>query len=391
MLTDAVLLRIEYAWNRDNTVATRTEYDYTTGTLHTAVVTFTYDRRHRLIGESRVLDGTQTVYNLAYAYDQLGNRTTKTDYTSGRPAVTVYDYDTNHNPDDMQWPTRNNRLLLYQEHDPNGRLQRTVRYTYYQNGHVADITVKDEYLGVGDPNDYLWSHQVNLVYSPNQQLYLALWQSWTPPDPDDPNSLPGWQDTPAQGWEFRYDGSGRQRYLARPWSAAFVEGAGVCWTQEPNAVWTDYLGSLPYGDYNVDPNRTPAVIEQQRYLLGDGIEAEQTLDGDTDPLRYLHGDLISSTMLLTDESGQPVSWGGVGVPPAVPYTAFGEPITPGGVGQPPPAAATRYQYAGGYGYESGLITLYGVNPNLPPITLQHVGERWYQPGHRPLRAAGSDW
>ena len=26
-----------------------------------------------------------------------------------------------------------------------------------------------------------------------------------------------------------------------------------------------------------------------------------------------------------------------------------------------------------------LLVLYGANPNLPPITLQHVGARWYQP------------
>jgi hypothetical protein len=64
----------------------------------------------------------------------------------------------------------------------------------------------------------------------------------------------------------------------------------------------------------------------------------------------------------------------------------------------------RYQYAGAWGYETGgypgqgagggggggepdlgfgdeghLLCLYGVNPNLPPITLQHVGFRWYDP------------
>jgi RHS repeat-associated protein len=74
----------------------------------------------------------------------------------------------------------------------------------------------------------------------------------------------------------------------------------------------------------------------------------------------------------------------------VAYTAFGDPVTPdgqggwrvgfppgsGGVGEP---LGTRYQYDGGWGYESGLISLFGEDETLPPVTLQHVGWRWYQP------------
>ncbi|MBU0639553.1 MAG: RHS repeat-associated core domain-containing protein, partial [Planctomycetes bacterium] len=44
-----------------------------------------------------------------------------------------------------------------------------------------------------------------------------------------------------------------------------------------------------------------------------------------------------------------------------------------------PADTTRYGYAGSYGYESGLLTLACPDPSLPPITLQHVGARWYEP------------
>jgi hypothetical protein len=32
-----------------------------------------------------------------------------------------------------------------------GQLERTVRYRYFGTGHVANISVKDEYRGVGDP------------------------------------------------------------------------------------------------------------------------------------------------------------------------------------------------------------------------------------------------
>jgi len=92
--------------------------------------------------------------------------------------------------------------------------------------------------------------------------------------------------------------------------------------------------------------------------------------------------LTRSTMMTTDTSATVVS--------RVAYTAFGDPVTPdgqggwrvgfppgsGGVGEP---LGTRYQYDGGWGYESGLISLFGEDETLPPVTLQHVGWRWYQP------------
>jgi RHS repeat-associated protein len=69
------------------------------------------------------------------------------------------------------------------------------------------------------------------------------------------------------------------------------------------------------------------------------------------------------------------------------YSAFGEILTAGGSpGGSAPAGFPRYQYAGAYGYETGgfaddahLLSLAGTNPHLPPITLQHVGARWYDP------------
>jgi RHS repeat-associated protein len=97
--------------------------------------------------------------------------------------------------------------------------------------------------------------------------------------------------------------------------------------------------------------------------------------GSVSATAYWHEDLIGSTTLTTDETG------GAGILPAdLSYSAFGELLTASGApGGFPPAGAPRYQYAGAWGYESGLLSLQGANPALPPITLQHLGHRWYQP------------
>ena len=141
------------------------------------------------------------------------------------------------------------------------------------------------------------------------------------------------------------------------------------WSSVGPEHWTDYDRAMPYGDFDVtlDPNDAPVESEQMRYLEGFGLPAQQTVS--TSATEYLHGDLIRSTMLTTGQGGTAVS--------AVSYTAFGEAIGT--------AADTRYQYAGGWGYETagfgddpGLLVLNGAE-GTAPITLQHVGFRWYQP------------
>ena len=128
-------------------------------------------------------------------------------------------------------------------------------------------------------------------------------------------------------------------------------------------MWTDYDGVMPYDDYTVSGG---AAVVQTSYL---GTTAQ--LDRSSEAIRYFHADLIASTFLTTDANGDAVS--------TLTYTAFGEPISEGGVGVPPANFGTRYQYAAGWGYESGLLTLQGMDTSLAPLTLQHVGHRWYQP------------
>jgi hypothetical protein len=398
----SLLLWIKYVWNTDNTVATRTEIDYTVSPAMTAVVTFGYDGRKRLISETRVVDPNVVVCALAYTYDQLGNRKTKQDYMpAGRLTEYVYDTDPNvwadpnHFGLDPQYQTRNNRLLLYREYDPNAaggsRLVRTVRYTYYVTGHVSNITIKDEDPNGGgsptDPNNpYNWYRDLALYYTINDELYRAVWDTWRVWPPT--GELIDYTALTAR--DFVCD-SPRELVAVQDlvWGTDYFTGTG--WVPASPERRTDYVGEQPYQDYTTwatwdDPNSlwTVETAETRRHLG----PAEQPLDPN-DPnaplgTQWRHGDLIASTMLETDEAGEPI-YPGTATSAVLGYTAFGEPVFD------PNTVATRYQYAGGWGYHTGLaandpnvppndlLGLRGVNPSLPAITLLHVGARWYDP------------
>ena len=309
-----------------------------------------------------MVDSTTTVYDITYEYDELGNRMEKLDDVAD--IKTCYVYDTNWNPDsgengewdsglcfepdDPEYDTRNNRLLEYREYEDDGQggwdELRRVRYVYYETGHVANITIKD----VGDDFYY----DLALYYTSDGKLWRVLWDKW---------KVSGEQITnygTIKARELYYDGP-RQRYLVRE-----VDPDDWTVTEDP-WLWTDYNGVWPHGDFGLTFDEgDPVTDETMRYLASAGVQAQQTLDGQDDPEAYLHGDLIDSTMLTTDENGD--------ADQMLSYTAFGEAI--GAV----PSGFPRYQYAGGWGYESDLITLDGAS-GTTPITLQHVGWRWYQP------------
>ncbi len=363
-----LLYQIDYVWRLDNTLDTRTEKDWTGQSVQIATIEFEYDTRHRLTRETRTLAGEppQTVYDIQYDYDQLGNRTVKIENTADR--ITYYEYDTDYDdPNDPNYPlypTRNNRLLKYEVFEDEVRTRR-VWYVYYDTGHVSNIIVKDE----GEGDDYDWYRGLSFTYwgLGHSQVGLALWEKW----PEEYGPFPG-ELTPEQGYdklalrEFRYHPNPRGRFMTRDLDP---DDQAWEWSTVAAEHWTDYDIPMPYGDFDVtlDPNDAPVETEQMRYLEGFGLPAQQTAS--TGATQYLHGDLIRSTMLTTGQGGTAVS--------AVSYTAFGEVI-----GTPP---ATRYQYAGGWGYETGgfgddpgLLVLEGA-PGTAPIILQHVGHRWYDP------------
>ncbi len=121
------------------------------------------------------------MYDIAYTYDQVGNRLTRADAVSGRE--TNYFYDSSSNPahvmGDPVFITANNRLVRYEEFDPawagGASPVRVVRYYYYQTGDVANIIVKDEGVPpVEDPERYAWHRSLACYYTTSGQLWQVL-------------------------------------------------------------------------------------------------------------------------------------------------------------------------------------------------------------------------
>jgi RHS repeat-associated protein len=344
-------LKIEYDWTINNLVERRTE------TVGSDIweVDFAYDNRNRLTRETRTKTSAEpdvVEYDIEYEYDQLGNRTVRTDNVAERE--TFYNYDVDVDPNQLTYATHHNRLLSYEVYDtsgPSSDLLRTVKYTYYDTGQASNITVFDEQQ-TPDPNAHIWHHDVALHYYTHGPLKLAVWGKWQ----EDENGPIDSTYQVIKAREFRWE-CGRARYMYA--DIATPQNDSQYWTLDGDPAWTDYEGDTPYADSTIDPS-TYALTPVNRFF---GLAGEKdTSSGDES---YRQADLIGSTMATTDDTGS------IGVSP-VSYTAFGEPI--GDFSGMP-----RYQYAGAWGYESGLIEIEGADSNLEPIKLQHLGWRWYQP------------
>ena len=242
-----------------------------------------------------------------------------------------------------------------------------MSYVYLQTDDVSNIIIKDE-NSAGEPNDANWNYELAFYYLRSKQLDFVLWGRWKL---DAEDEVVYQAD---RAMQFRFD-SARGRWLAAgldpPTTLATESYPNSGWALAGDMLFTDYLGDLPYNDGVLDQS-TYAHSDATRYL---GLAAERDISSGAET--YYHGDLIDSTVLTTDAAADSDV--------RVAYTAFGEILTtgdPGEAGAPggsAPEGAPRYQYAGGYGYESGLLALQGADTTLPPITLQHLGHRWYQP------------
>ncbi|MFN0135725.1 MAG: RHS repeat-associated core domain-containing protein [Phycisphaerae bacterium] len=396
----AILHKTVYAWNFDNTIASRTETDNVAATV--ATVAFTYDNRQRLTREIRTV-AASTIYDYLYTYDQLGNRKTKREYRASAPIgyqnlFTKYTYDTDRSLADaanQPFPTRNNRLEKYdvfQGTTETGPRLRTVRYLYYKTGDVCNITVKDDYIaGITPGAAAAYDLYYDLAFFNDKvgKVRMVLAGTFRDDDALGSGALPyDYQRLWAR--EFMYDNP-RQRYLAREVDVQTFAPRGddpaTPGTNESLWQWTDYAGNAPYLDSDLAwvGNEDPlAITEKRSYGPGGWQDLNDPASGATTvtATRYAHGDLVGSTVLTTDGCSTAAPGCAAGTPIATAaYTAFGELVGGAGSGN----LDTRYRYVGGHGYEADVLygahaPLNGPNTNLSAITLLHVGARWYDPG-----------
>ena len=105
-----------------------------------ATVSFTYDDRGRLIHEERMVSsGPSPEYDLAYAYDQAGNRLMKIDAINELETAYVYDID-----DPEAFASGNNMLEYTTVWDVGGQSSVLVSTMWYYYG--------DDALGQSDRN-----------------------------------------------------------------------------------------------------------------------------------------------------------------------------------------------------------------------------------------------
>jgi RHS repeat-associated protein len=347
-LDTTVLLAIDYDWTPDGLV----ESIATTDGSESYTVDFEYDKRGRLITE-KIDDGpTQRRYHLTYTYDQLGNRLTKTDVAADPDVITTYHYDTDDDPP-FDYETRNNRLMYY-EVEQDSTLLETTWFAYDGVGQIKRIV--RNYPESTEPDLY---YVTLLQYTGGQLVWLVREFTCEKDGSDEPINI-----TAVAGWQYRYDGDPRARYLVRAIDPETMEELGE--NPGDGSVWHDYAGAAIRNDLHIDDQGAVTVL--RAYTQGLGLIESTDVVGDERV--WYHGDMLGTTRLMTDEAGA--------ADHRLRFTAFGEPLPLGGYGDPPgapPQLSTRYGFAGSWGYQHDALT----SGTDAPADLLHVGYRWYNP------------
>jgi YD repeat-containing protein len=238
-----VLLELDYSWTPDGLV----ESIATTDGTESYTVDFEYDKRGRLITE-KIDDGpAQRRYHLTYTYDQLGNRLTKTDVAADPDVVTTYHYDTDDDPP-FNYQTRNNRLMYY-EVEQDATLLETTWFAYDGVGQIKRIV--RNYPESTEPDLY---YVTLLQYTGGQLVWLVREFTCKRNESTDvPIEI-----TPVAGWQYRYDGDPRARYLARAIDPATMEELGE--NPGDGSTWHDYAGAAIRNDLHIDDEGAVTVL-----------------------------------------------------------------------------------------------------------------------------------
>jgi RHS repeat-associated protein len=339
------LMRLEYIYDDRGLVTNIDEYE---GGSKVADVDFTYDSRGRLRSEVRNHTGDPSrSYDLAYEYDQAGNRTKKTkkvDLLSD--LVTTYHYDY----EDSNWQSDYNQLMWSETCQTSGGMfgrmgpmgpgggggggpclpvSRTYYYYYNDEGNVVNVFTQNLAPSGGEKP---YSTTVLSYAKNNRTVTFAIGEEWT----DETDYEVVW------GREYRYD-EPRARYLRSVLDPAALNNGEYSGEE----IWSQYDGDEIYSDYTLDMGDITVTTWYEP-----GIGMVEDASG-TPVVKYYHDNLIGTTRFMTDASGTKIE--------SAVYTAFGERVD---------GDSRRFGYAGAYGYQTDAA---GEMPFL------HVGHRYYDP------------
>lgn len=328
-------------------------------------ITYDYDNRNRLIQETRdVLAGVGMEYDIAYKYDQLGNRTARCVQVNGG---TTADFEYHYAYEDSElYGSNANRLTYYKM--TQGEVIETVWYYYNDRGNVRRIVAEREGERV--------LRGLRFDFDKAGRVWRVLSDEWE--DDETPDYQRNWMR------EFRYD-SARQRYASIDLEPD-LNGFSGSYFVNPNSV--DYKGS---GSYHYSGNDILADYRQLPAGGGSAIVEERTRYS----LGLLENDLDSNGNVIQTRAPRPERLGNItstadatAVPPVedseVVYTAFGEIVALKGS-----APFRRYGYVGAHGYQQHDAEIDGFGDGTPDNTLLrspvdgfpylHVGHRYYDP------------
>jgi hypothetical protein len=275
----STFLKLTYAYTVDDLPDALTEHS---GAVQTGFTDFSYDTRHRLIGEVRTNQFNAVVYNRVYQYDQGGNRTKKIDPTNETEVTYHFDYE-----DPAVYGSDNNRLMYYDTVSTANQMSTPISSTFYyynESGNVTRVVTKQVSLSIYT--------STRLEYAKNGQTVAyvlgELWQA----DGGDPDSCPdNFQMNYAR--EFRYD-SGRARYLNRQLDTDALEQNPPVFSVV-SETWTDYDGDESYGDFTVSGG---FVSNARSFELGVAtVDPWQPSTGSL--TKYYHPDLIGTTRSMS--------------------------------------------------------------------------------------------
>lgn len=248
-----------------------------TRTLENGVQTdYDQDDANRLLAADHFLPHGTSVARFDYAYDSMGNRTSRQATVNNQRSIDVYGYDATDQLTQVKYNfdtlgNTQDRLVSY-DYDPSGN-----RNSVADNGAITDYKTNNlnQYTGAGGDSPQ---------YDANGNLSAQGDWSYTY---DAQNRL---VSATQAGWSFTFDYDARNR----------------CVLRTSHLIHHPYVAKNYYYDgWNLIEEHASWNFLEKRYVHGARID-ELVRRTDANGVLYYHQDALGSTVALTDSNGNTV-------------------------------------------------------------------------------------